>query len=63
MTMVTTDQPPDEAEDSSGSSYAYAAENILELRRSIKQRMFAVRYGADLFLIIRIPCKIYTRRN
>ena len=28
-TMVTTNPPPDEAEGSSGSGYAYAAENII----------------------------------
>ena len=27
--MVTTNQPPDEADRSSGSGYAYAAENII----------------------------------
>lgn len=36
-TMVTTDQPPDEAEGSSGSAYAYAAETIgASLQHQIK---------------------------
>ena len=53
--MVTADQPPVEAEGSSGSGYAHAA----EVRRSIKHRMLAVRYGVDFFLMHMDRCTIF----
>ena len=52
--LFTTDQSPDEAEGSL-VRVMYMQQRILELCRSIKQRMFVARYGTDLFLIVRIP--------
>ena len=61
--MVTADQPPVEAEGSSGSGYAHAAENFRGSSASSQHQTLdvgglAVRYGVHFFLMHMDRCTI-----
>ena len=58
--MVTADQPPVEAEGSSGSGYAHAAENFRgsSQHQTLDVGGLAVRYGVHFFLMHMDRCTI-----